>query len=114
MDVQQVLDGKPQEDSIFAKVKTRLQSIQSAIKEADNMQTLDHFNASSPQKMHLEAENDKQELMNQLKSNFKFIEGFRNRNPIRDEKRALVNREWRVDSNIEKKIIKPTMVITTC
>ncbi len=47
--------------------------------------------------------------MSQLKSNFKFIGGMSNNNPIRDEKGALHGYvDWRQDSNIERKIIKPT------
>ena len=52
--------------------------------------------------------------MQDLKQNFKFISGFHNRAQVRDDKGLLPNKNWRVDSNINKKIIKPTQIITTC
>jgi len=60
------------------------------------------------------ADTERKDLLNQLKSNFKFIEGFKIKHPIRDEKGVLLNKEWRVDVNIEKKILKPTSIINFC
>eukprot|EP00347_Sterkiella_histriomuscorum_P017314 403349859 len=57
---------------------------------------------------------ERKELMSQLKQNFKFIEGFNNKHPVRDEKGLLKNKEWRVESNIQKKIIKPTQKVSHC
>jgi hypothetical protein len=52
--------------------------------------------------------------MQDLKQNFKFIDGFINKFNVRDEKGVITNHDWRVESNIQKKIIKPTQVINNC
>ena len=59
-------------------------------------------------------EKDKKEFMKQLKSNFKFIGGVGNTHIIKDMKGALENKEWRLESNITKEIIKPTEKIANC
>ena len=52
--------------------------------------------------------------MMMLKSNFKFINGKALDLTVRDEKGVITNKEWRVESNINKKILKPTKNIQNC
>eukprot|EP00347_Sterkiella_histriomuscorum_P019619 403340937 len=59
-------------------------------------------------------EKEKREMMRQIRENFKFIGGFSNNMQIRDVKGSLTNKEWRVDDNINKKIIRPTSRLTSC
>lgn len=55
----------------------------------------------------------KNELINSLKQNFKFINGI-SVSYVRDIKGAIPNKEWRLESNLNKKILKPTETLTTC
>jgi hypothetical protein len=48
-----------------------------------------------------------------LKSNFKFINTPMVTN-VRDEKGVILNKEWRIESNINKKILKPTQTLSNC
>ena len=59
-------------------------------------------------------EKERRDLVQQLKHNFKFIEGFRVKSEVRDEKGSIKNKEWRVDCNVQNKILKPTLTITNC
>ncbi|CDW78891.1 UNKNOWN [Stylonychia lemnae] len=58
---------------------------------------------------------EKKDLMRQLRENFKFIGGFKNKNVPKEsqgsERKAV---DWRVDHSINKKILKPTTTITQC
>lgn len=51
---------------------------------------------------------EKRIMMKQLRNNFKFMDGFSNKIVVRDEKGLIQNKEWRVDRNINNKILKPT------
>lgn len=53
-------------------------------------------------------------MMRQLRGNFKFMDGFTNKIVVRDEKGIIKNKEWRIDRNINNKILKPTSTITSC
>ena len=46
--------------------------------------------------------------MQMLKHSFKFINGKALDLTVRDEKGVITNKEWRVESNINKKILLPT------
>lgn len=49
-----------------------------------------------------------------LKHSFKFINGKALDLTVRDEKGAISNKQWRVESNINKKILLPTKNIWNC
>lgn len=42
------------------------------------------------------------------------MDGFSNKIVVRDEKGIIKNKEWRVDRNINIKILRPTQTLTSC
>lgn len=42
------------------------------------------------------------------------MDGFTNKIVVRDEKGIIKNKEWRIDRNINNKILKPTSTLSSC
>ncbi|CDW77615.1 UNKNOWN [Stylonychia lemnae] len=122
-----------EEESIFTKVKAKLlefeqkeqqyESFKDASIKKDATEDLDELKSKSKNSEKRKRKSsftmktlqqERQDFITSLRSNFKFIVGINNKQTIRDEKGLLKNKEWRIDSNIEKKIIKPTQKITYC